>query len=197
MSGTGLYMCCNNETRVYTADSYTCFLQSEIQVFCARTNTIHYDKMMYCFESVCDWIPRKEKDYTADIFIRPRNVYKIYCTGSAVSDVQRNTSKMVTWTPPTCLSGVEQELPPRKATSRKLTPIVTTTDTTAQLDMGHNAMQDMIKNLTYQKVCCRWVPRLFQTRARKFMRRCVIVVVSLTWCRGDDFVLNIMAGNER
>lgn len=164
MSGTGLYLCWHNETTVYTANSYICFLQSDIQVFCTRTNTIHYDKIMYCFESVCDWIPRKENDFTADIFNRPPNVYKIYRTGSAVSDVQRNTSKMVTWTPPTCLAGVEQELPPRKATSRKLTPIVTSRDTTAQLDMGHNALQDLKKTLTYRKVCCRWLHRLFKQK---------------------------------
>jgi hypothetical protein len=109
---------------------------------------IHNDKLMYCFASVCDWIPRKENNFTAANF----NVYKIYCMGSAASDVQRNTSKMVTWTSFICLAAVEQEPPPRNATSRKLMSIVTTRDITAQLDTGHNAVQNMIKTLAYQKV---------------------------------------------
>jgi hypothetical protein len=80
--------------------------------------------------------------------------------------------------------------PPRNATSRKLMPRVTTRDITAQLDIGHNATQDMPESLLSLG------SSTAEARAQKFMRGCVIAVASLTCCRGDDFLLNIVASDE-
>jgi hypothetical protein len=65
----------------------------------------------------------------------------------------------------------------------------------AQLGTGHNAVMETIKTSGYWKVC-HWVPQLLTD---KHKRVCMDVLLQLfQWyaAMGNDFLLNIMAGDE-
>ena len=72
-----------------------------------------------------------------------------------------------------------------------------TLDTVAtKLGIGHNAVQEMIGSLGYQKICARWVPRLL-TEDHKVQRKAI--TSEMLWRyrdEGDDFLLSIVTGEE-
>jgi hypothetical protein len=74
--------------------------------------------------------------------------------------------------------------------------MMTVTEIAAQLGVGHNAVQEMMETLGYQKVCSRWVPR-FLTEEHKTVRRDVSSQLLRRYAvEGDNFLLNIVTGDE-
>jgi hypothetical protein len=58
---------------------------------------------------------------------------------------------------------------------------------------GHNVMQVMLKTLKYQKVCHYWVSQLLMDNHETV---CIDVLLQQLAAEGDDFLLNIVTGDE-
>ena len=66
----------------------------------------------------------------------------------------------------------------------------------AQLDIGPHAVQEMIANLGYRKVCSRWIPRLFQREHKNTHMGMSSQLLQRQAAESDDLLFCIMTGNE-
>jgi hypothetical protein len=76
---------------------------------------------------------------------------------------------MVVGTSPICLAVSNQELPlnEQKINALVADQMVTVREIIAQHGIRHNAMQEMVKYLGYQKHCCHWVPLLMMEENKR------------------------------
>ena len=65
-----------------------------------------------------------------------------------------------------------------------------------KLGKGHNAVQEMIGSLGYQKICAHWVPHLL-TEDHKIQQKAITSEMLRRYRdEGDDFLLNIVTGDK-
>jgi hypothetical protein len=62
--------------------------------------------------------------------------------------------------------------------------------------IGHSAMQEMIKTSGYQKVSCRWVPRLLTDEHKKAYMDVSLQLPQQHAAKCSDFLLNTMSDDE-
>lgn len=73
---------------------------------------------------------------------------------------------------------------------------VTVSEIAARLEIGHSAVQEMIQELGYRKVCACWVPRLLTTEHKVQRKTIAQDLLQRYRNAGDEFLMSIVTGDE-
>ena len=73
---------------------------------------------------------------------------------------------------------------------------VTTRDITDIIGVGNHAVQTIISELGYSKVCARWVPRQLTAELKQSRRDVCLQLLQRYQAEGDDFMNSIVTGDE-
>ena len=73
---------------------------------------------------------------------------------------------------------------------------VTVRDIVDEIGTGHNAVQEIINELGYSKVCAHWVPRMLTDELRQSRREVCTQMLQRYKAEREEFMNTIMAGDE-
>lgn len=69
-------------------------------------------------------------------------------------------------------------------------------DIVDEIGTGHDAVQKIIKELGYSKVCARWVPRMLTDELRQSRREVCTQMLQRYRAEGENFMKSIVTGDE-